>query len=515
MFLVSGLFLKLENKGCVYMLNSIKKDGFKIGVFSFFVFLFYLYLSYCTPLTHDDWTWGIRLGMNRFYDGFKDYNGRYFGNICELIITRVDWFRFLIMGVFGAAIVVLPLLIVKTTKLTIAFLSLLLMLSVSSDMFSSTFAWAAGFANYNTATICILVYLLIVKNIFYEKRPSYSMWLIIFAVPLGIGSQLFVEHATIYNIFTGSFVIIYSFVKFRKIFYFHVTYLISAFIGAIIMFSNGAYVRIFTGADNYRTIDTDMGFFEKIYSIFSTSMYKFLIMNNILLNFVLALFCIFLLVKIGTNLPTWKIWIKNIFMVILTIYPFYRPIIVDRMRLSIFGDVLKNSEFEAWISLIFYLAILFTIILFFRKSSLKVELSFYLISAVFVAGPLFFVTPFGSRCFIISYVFFVLFIIRLLVYFVDEGVINLRSFNIPIIAITICLVVAYSIIFAQIKISDNERMKSIYKQIDESKKVIVVKPLKNEQFLWNSRLMIPGFQADNFKIYFNLPKDIELKNAPE
>ncbi|MBC1678032.1 hypothetical protein HB938_09290 [Listeria welshimeri] len=497
------------------MINSMKKDSFKIGIFSLVIFLFYLYLSYCTPLTHDDWTWGIEHGMNRFYDGFKDYNGRYFGNFCELIITRIDWFRILIMGVFGAAIVVLPLLIVKTTKLTIAFLSLLLMLSVSSDMFSSTFAWAAGFANYNTATICILVYLLIVKNIFYEKRPSYSMWLIIFAIPLGIGSQLFVEHATIYNIFTGSFVIIYSFMKFRKIFYFHVTYLISAFIGAIIMFSNGAYVRIFTGADNYRTIDTDMGFFEKIYSIFSSNMYKYLIMNNIFLNFVLAMFCIFLLVKIGTNLVTWKIWVKNIFMVILLIYPFYQPIVVDRMQLSIFSDVAKNSEFEAWLSLLFYLTILFTIILFFKKSSLKVELSFYLISAVFVASPLFFVTPFGSRCFIISYVFFVLFILRLFVYLVDEKIIDLKPLTIPIVTLALCLLVAYSIIFTQIKISDNDRMNSIHKQVSDGKKVVTVKPLKNNKFLWHSELIIPSGQADNFKIYFNLPKDIELKNAPE
>ncbi|HCJ4578930.1 TPA: hypothetical protein NR654_001926, partial [Listeria innocua] len=294
-----------------------------------------------------------------------------------------------------------------------------------------------------------------------------------------------------------------------------IVYLISALIGAVIMFSNGAYVKIFTGADNYRTIDTDMGIFEKIYSIFSTSMYKFLIMNNILLNFALAIFCIFLLVKIGTNLPIWKVWVKNIFMVILTIYPFYRPLIVDRMQLSIFTDVAKTSELEAWISLLFYLTILFTIILFFRKSSLKVELSFYLISAVFVAGPLFFVTPFGSRCFIISYTFFVLFIIRLLVYFVDERYVNLNAISVPIITLSLSLVVAYGIIFAQIKISDNDRMDSIQKQIDEGKKVVTVKPLKHEKFLWNSRLMIPGFQADNFKIFFNLPKDIELKNAPK
>ncbi|MBC1482660.1 DUF6056 family protein [Listeria immobilis] len=497
------------------MIGRIKKDGFKLGIFSFIIFLFYLYLSYCTPLTHDDWSWGMQIGMNRFYDGFKDYNGRYFGNICELIITRIDWFRFLIMGVFGAAIVVLPLLIAKTAKLTIAFLSLFLMLGVSSDMFSSTFAWAAGFANYNTATICILVYLLIVKNVFYDKRPSYSVWLVIFAVPLGIASQLFVEHATIYNVFAGGFIIIYSFIKFRKIFYFHVVYFISALIGAAIMFSNGAYMKIFTGADTYRTIDTEMGFFEKIYSIFSTSMYKFLIMNNVLLNFVLAIFCIFLLVKIGTNLPGWKIWVKNIFIIILTGYPFYQPVVVNRMQLSIFTDVTKNSQLEAWMSLLFYLTILFTILLFFNRSSLKVELSFYLISAVFVAGPLFFVTPFGSRCFIISYALFVLFIVRLLVYLVDEGFVNLKVINIPIITIAICFALSYIVLFTQIKTSDNARMDSIYQQIDDGKKVVTVKPLRNEKFLWNSRLTIPSFQADNFKIYFDLPKDIELKNAPE
>lgn len=72
-------------------------------------------------------------------------------------------------------------------------------------MLKSTFAWAAGFANYNTAILCILLYILIIKNVFYDKAPKYSLFVVCIALPFGVISQLFVEHATIYNVFAALF----------------------------------------------------------------------------------------------------------------------------------------------------------------------------------------------------------------------------------------------------------------------------------------------------------------------
>lgn len=76
-----------------------------------------------TPLTHDDWTWAIHFGTDRLGEWFKDYNGRYLGNLTEILITRSSFIRYFLMGVLGAALVVLPLLIARTSKWTLSFLS--------------------------------------------------------------------------------------------------------------------------------------------------------------------------------------------------------------------------------------------------------------------------------------------------------------------------------------------------------------------------------------------------------
>ncbi|MBC2292219.1 hypothetical protein HCC36_03160, partial [Listeria booriae] len=137
-----------------------EKNWKLLGLIGFLVFLFYMYIAYRTPLTHDDWNWGMNVGMERFHNGFKDYNGRYFGNYTELLITRIGWLRILLMGLFGSLMVVLPALISKTTSIGVYLLSFLLFLTVPANMFAQTYGWAAGFSNYNTAAVFILIYLL-------------------------------------------------------------------------------------------------------------------------------------------------------------------------------------------------------------------------------------------------------------------------------------------------------------------------------------------------------------------
>ncbi|MBC1937286.1 hypothetical protein HCA69_12965 [Listeria grandensis] len=481
-----------------------------LSLVGFVAFMFYLYIAFRTPLTHDDWTWGIAEGMKRFHNSFADYNGRYLGNVVEILITRVDWFRILMMGAFGAMMVVIPAVIAKTNSIGVYLLSFLLFLIVPANMFAQTYGWAAGFANYNTAAICILVYLLIVKNIFYDKVPKYNIFLTIFAVPLGVCSQLFVEHATLYNIVAGIFVIILAFVKFRKFFLFHILYLVSAIAGAVWMFSNGAYAKIFSGDDAYRTVDRDMGFFEKIYDIFKTTMYQFLVMNNVGLNIVLGIIGIVVLVKVAQNISTVQLIFKNLFIVILTIYPLYRPI-VDQVFQIASAD---TQTFEAYFSLVFYLVLVATVIMFIPGSNLKTELSFYLLSVVTLAAPLFFVTPVGPRNFIICYMFFVLFAVRIVHFMYDENYLDLRAAYVPLCSLVLVFMIAFMYMFTQIGRSDDARIASVKAQAESGAKVVTLKRLPYQQYLWMSTPIVPSYQAENFVIYYNLPKGTTLKIVP-
>ena len=53
------------------------------AVFSALAFLF--------PLSGDDWAWGSSIGMDRLHTLFRDYNGRYAGNLAALLLTRVGF----------------------------------------------------------------------------------------------------------------------------------------------------------------------------------------------------------------------------------------------------------------------------------------------------------------------------------------------------------------------------------------------------------------------------------------
>ncbi|MBC1944087.1 hypothetical protein HCJ32_03835 [Listeria booriae] len=487
-----------------------EKNWKLLSLVSVVAFLFYLYIAFRTPLTHDDWTWGIAEGMKRFHEGFADYNGRYLGNIVEILITRVDWLRILVMGVFGAMMAVIPAVIAKTNSLGVYLLSFLLFLTVPATVFAQTYGWAAGFANYNTAAVCILIYLLIVKNVFYDKTPRYNIFLTIFAVPLGLCSQLFVEHATLYNIVAGLFIIILAFVKFRKFFWFHILYFLSTIAGAVIMLSNGAYAKIFSGEDQYRTIDRDMGFFEKIYDIFKTTMYQFLVMDNVALNIVLGIIGILVLVKVAQNLSVIQLVFKNIFIVILTIYPLYRDVVGEVFKIS----SENTATFEAFFSLAFYLVLVATVIMFIPGSGLKTELSFYLLSVVTLAAPLFFVTPVGPRNFIICYMFFVLFAVRVLHFMYEENYLNLRPAYVPLLSLVVVFMIAYSYMFTQIGRVNDARIASVKEQAESGAKVVTLQRLPYQNYLWMSTPNVPSYQAENFVKYYNLPKGTTLKIVP-
>ncbi|MBC1605808.1 DUF6056 family protein [Paenilisteria rocourtiae] len=481
-----------------------------LSIVGFLVFLFYMYIAYRTPLTHDDWTWGMAKGMERFHEGFKDYNGRYFGNYTELLITRVDWLRIFIMGLFGALLVVLPALIAKTNSIGVYLLSFLLFLTVPANMFAQTYGWAAGFSNYNTAAVCTLIFLLVVKNVFYDKTPKYSIWLTILMVPLGIISQLFVEHATLYNLIAAIFIIVWAFIRFRKFFWLHITYLVSTIIGAFIMFSNGAYAKIFSGEDTYRSVDSDMGIFAKMYDTFKTTMYQYLVMNNVGLNIVLAVIAIFILVKVAQNISTVQLVFKGFFIIVLTIYPLYQPVVKGIFDIS----SETTTTFEAYLSLLFYLVLVATVLMFIPKNGLKAELTFYLISVVTLAAPLFFVTPFGPRNFIICYMFFVLFAVRTVQFLQEEGYLNLRALYLPLFALVMAFVLAYSYVFTQIGQANDARVKSMKEQAAAGEKVIVVKRLPYQQYLWMSTPIQDGPHAPIFAEYYKLPSGVTLKIVP-
>ncbi|QQE79062.1 DUF6056 family protein [Alicyclobacillus sp. SO9] len=466
------------------------------------VFLYYLYLAYNTPLTWDDWTWGTSIGLARLHSGFHDYNGRYLGNLLELWITRNGIARILLMSGFATFLVLLTGKMTRRPKMVHYFLALLSLLSVPANMFAQTYGWAAGFSNYIPAAVLTLVYLNIVKNVLDAEMPSYSKWLTVAVIPLGIFSQLFVEHVTIYNVLASIVVIGYAWYKFKRVYALHLLYSLSAVVGAVIMFSNGAYAKIFHGHGTYRSVamTQHVSLVSKMIHA-AGHIYPLLLMNNILLNITMAVLAIVILSQVGTE-GTRKS-LQSILMFVLLAYPLYKVIIVDALGIQFFG--LYAKEFEGLISAVFYLALLLTALLFVADKMTRIRLSFYLVSTVVLAAPFLVVTPFGPRCFLSSYTFFTLFAIESLAYIIElkQWQFSLKK---PLLLAAITLMASYAYVFTFIGYTAHDRVSLIHQQVGQGKQTISVPTLPFSQFLWHSTPRHGSYQYETFKLFYGIPK---------
>lgn len=481
------------------------------------IFSLYFYLAFNTPLTHDDWTWGSSIGLRRLDNWFEDYNGRYMGNFFELFLTRVHWTRFFIMALFATLLVVLA----NQTKLNLKnglVLSFLLFISVPVNIFAQTYAWAAGFSNYITSIVFILIYLAIVQNIFETEKPKYKPWLTFAVIPLGITTPLYVEHITLYSLFLSFFVILFVFIRFKQVYALHIAYAVSVIIGAVIMFSNGAYSKILSGTDNYRSIDdteADVGLFKKIFDVYTEQIYPLLFLNNIILNIVISIFCIILIFKYKDIASRLHILMKNFLLLILVVYPAYKIFVVDIYKISFFNKY--TNEFEAFFSLLFYFTILLTVLFFTDQNNIKYRVSLYLISIVLLAAPLVFVHPFGPRNFIAPYSFFVMIAIELSVYIAKNNYLNVIPIKKLVTFASIFITICYIYVFTSIGSVNRERLHHINQKIEAKEDSIIITRLPFEQYLWVSSPSTRGSRSihqNTFKEFHGIPIETELKVIP-
>src|SRR5699024_5320305 len=254
------------------MKKKIKKR-YKNILYLILVILFYYVIAHTTILSLDDFRWGTARGMDRLINNFDNYNGRYLGNYTILIMTRSYLAQVLIPTVVNTGIVVLIYKILqKEVNLSII---LIFLLTIPSEIYSQTYGFMSGFANYNTAIFLILfiIYLL--------KKPETVRIDLIWLALAGISVQLFLENISAVNIILALLFLIFSLFD-KKYFKKEIVFLISNLIGTVIMFSNSAYT---TDATSRGLSNID---FKAIPKIFLTEWSELFFKENIILLIILA-----------------------------------------------------------------------------------------------------------------------------------------------------------------------------------------------------------------------------------
>lgn len=223
---------------------KIKDNRARYFIYSVF-FILFVYLGYKTPYCLDEWKWGLPQRMELMKRGFSGYNGRYLGNILALLITRSEVAKTLVISVCMVLVVWLMEVSVRRKSFSekdrsdpILLLSIiLLLLAVPASLYGQSYGWPAAFVNYEVPVPLFLVYFIWTEELYRKKAEKYSCFQTFAVIPLGICVQLFSENITIIVAAYALWMLVYTAVRYRKIYLIEVNYLCSAILGAVLMFS--------------------------------------------------------------------------------------------------------------------------------------------------------------------------------------------------------------------------------------------------------------------------------------
>lgn len=492
------------------------KSDKKVLIYSVILLAFLIVLCYTFPYTGDDWAWGSSIGIERYNSFFAGYNGRYLGNIIVIILTRSELLKTLCMAGVLFGIIFISYRYTNKKNITLLFISSLCILALPRLVLRQAVVWTSGFTNYAISIFLILIYIYIVKNIFNNERPKYPKYLPILLLILGICNALFVEHITLYSIVLGIFVIIYTYIRFKKIYSAQIAYLLGAIIGAVIMFTNSSYSAILSSKDTYRSIPNSgvSGFISTSIDSYFEVIYKELFFNNIVINILIAITAIIIIYKYNSNNKNKiRLIASNLIGLIIVSYSAYSLL----ASLNTNWKVLLESTdyFDGIFSIVYYIAILFLIILFINDKNRKAKMLFILISIACLTGPLFVVKPIGSRCFLATYVMFMLLINEFIDYIMidNNSKVLMKCINRVIIVISILFAVYLLSIYTYVAKVNNERMDYIMNEVASNKKEIIITELPYEEYLWTATPRGDETWDERLKLFYGIPQDIELKTV--
>lgn len=230
--------------------------------FYFVLFIIFGLIGMWMPLLGDDLHWGTYFGSNYFPNGiFTYYDGRYLGDLLVIMMTKIKTVAFLAYGIFPTTIVYLIQKIreeitpTKNIGLVSSAIATTAILLSPVMIFKQILGWHAGFANYLPSAIFPLFMLYLVLKNYENKHVHYYRTQMVLIFLAAVAAQFFAEHVTLLNCFN----VVLVWIFFRKHFgseFKKVLNLILGgnFLGAILMFINGAYIKILFGSDAYRSV---------------------------------------------------------------------------------------------------------------------------------------------------------------------------------------------------------------------------------------------------------------------
>lgn len=489
-----------------------KKDVLKN---CFVLFALFFSIAFLFPYTGDDWTWGSDAGMKHLETYFADLNGRYLGNLLVLALTRSKLLDALVMAVSYVLVCFLCYDYSGENACggDALWLAAMLFFVMPKEILTQTIVWTSGFSNYVPSTLITAAFLCSVRKIMEEGLEStgrFSVKKVLWMFLLGFSGALFVENITVFNIGFALLVVIYTFLRFKKLDSVHLSFFLGSVVGACVMFSNSAYYRIMQGEDLYRNTPNSIAESIEMILEHAADILNYILYENLLVCGMATV----LLVLLGAfrKLSEGKKAAVGQFPVIGHLACFLMILCKDSV-LCLLDQLTRLSKhmellFEISIALLYVFSI-FLVIWCYVENGRRILM---LLPLCCVAGslmPLLVVNPIGARCVFVGYFFMMVFLVDLIGYLNAKVIPEEKWLSKLTCLVALMQAFAFLNIFYPVYCCESFRTDFIKRQAEAGEQLIYTCKLPNSDYLWNGNPTGKSL-SKRYSQFHNLEPDTEF-----
>lgn len=502
----------------------MKTEGFRCNKYTLIylaIAAFYFWMAAQIPYTHDDWDWGLAIGMEQFLHA--TVNSRYAGNFFEIVMTRSELLKVVIMG---ATYFLIPYLLVCVAvseqeivepkrKLLLFLLCNCMLLTMNHIMWREVYGWVAGFANFAISAVFLIPWikdLCSTLDSASENQKDSSGKLMLYFV-ISFCGQLFVENLAIYCVVLACLLCGIHYFKSRRIPYRILVMSIGAVGGLIIMFSSSIYKTLFaTGSavGNVRSIPILLAdnVFGGIYElmIMGLNLGRELYANNIVLTtMVLGVFIVWM--QSGKSMANKHFCKKATFTNFVLLIAFVLCHIYDR--------ICKNHLTVVYlldfiVSISYFLAIGVEAFHCFRKEKRGKVLTLWMSPPVLIA-PLLVTTEVGQRLFFTTNIFVLIVMVLAFAEMIDTvSAVTQKKVGCGIVCAALLLVGFYGRIYVGIGECKEEREAIIREAVETELVEIALPSFPHQEYLHEAN-PVAAWRVPYFKEFYGIPDTVEVK----
>lgn len=378
-----------------------------------------------------------------------------------------------------------------------------LLWAMPKKLYAQSFGWSAAFVNFVPPVILFLVYYNWTEGLYSdEEEVSSRLWSrTMLAFPLGMATQLFSEHITLLALLYAGWILMFAWVRKRKITRFHMLYFLGTVAGAALMFSNGAYRRAATNPNGYKHIGFSL---LSMYQQFSNTILDSLFLNNWILNILLAAALLYLIMRRGKrNLGNTWMALAICGFAVFSVWNMVCP------EWVFLGNENLNNLVKIFLSLLWFVSVLLAVWNN-MEGSHRYEICVLYLMAAMAAAPLLAANPIGERCFYISYILESLALLKIVRYIIRRGQIDFYYPTLIAACLATALLVVYARMFAMIGAADRSRAQIIEEAASTKVAKITLPILPYPGYYWTTVPQNEEWEM-YFKSFYGIAQNVELK----